>query len=67
MVKILVITQPPFYSNAGMTCADLDSVAAQYRLSPREHATVEYLLQGLTTKVIAGHMGISPSTVKTSL
>jgi len=43
------------------------TVAAMYRLTPREAQTLEALLQGLSVKEIAVKMGINPSTAKTFL
>jgi DNA-binding CsgD family transcriptional regulator len=39
----------------------------QFDLTARERETVEYLLQGLTSKEIAVRMQISPNTVKAFL
>ncbi len=43
---------------------ELTEVFRQFRLSPREVETVQYLILGLTTKEVAQRMGISPNTVK---
>lgn len=43
------------------------TVAAMYRLTPRETQTLEALLQGLSVKEVATKMGINPSTAKTFL
>lgn len=45
----------------------LKELADQFDLTLRERETVEYLLQGLTSKEIANRMGISPNTVKAFL
>jgi DNA-binding CsgD family transcriptional regulator len=45
----------------------LGRISEQYDLTPRERETVEYLLQGLTSKEIANRMNISPNTVKAFL
>ena len=45
----------------------LAEITAQFDLTQRERETVEYLLQGLTSKEIATRMGISPNTVKAFL
>jgi len=42
---------------------DIDHACDQFDLTPRERETVEYLMQGLTTKEIAERMKVSPSTV----
>jgi DNA-binding CsgD family transcriptional regulator len=42
-------------------------MAERFGLTNRECETVEYLLQGLTSKEIAARMGISPNTVKAFL
>jgi DNA-binding NarL/FixJ family response regulator len=43
------------------------TVAAMYRLTPREAQTLEALLQGLSIKDVAMKVGINPSTAKTFL
>ncbi len=43
---------------------DVAQIAAQYHLTERERETVGFLVEGLTSKAIAGHMNISPNTVK---
>jgi DNA-binding CsgD family transcriptional regulator len=43
----------------------LPNVTEQFRLTGREHETVECLLLGLTSKEMANRMSISPNTVKT--
>jgi DNA-binding CsgD family transcriptional regulator len=48
----------------GMTPAELSE---RFALTHRECETVEYLLQGLTSKEIAVRMNISPNTVKAFL
>jgi DNA-binding CsgD family transcriptional regulator len=47
-----------------MTSAELSE---RFALTQRECETVEYLLQGLTSKEIAARMNISPNTVKAFL
>jgi len=39
----------------------------RFGLTPREQEAIQFLLQGLTSKEIAGHMKISPNTVKSFL
>jgi len=46
---------------------DTAQLAKQFNLTPREQETVEYLVQGLTSKEIAARMRISPNTVKAFL
>jgi DNA-binding CsgD family transcriptional regulator len=48
-------------SNRGLTVAML---AERFGLTQREQETVKLLLEGLTSKEIAGRMGISANTVK---
>lgn len=43
---------------------DTASVAQKFRLTARERETMEFLLQGFTSKEIAARMCISPNTVK---
>lgn len=43
---------------------DIATLADRFGLTPRERETVKLLLQGLTSKEIAGRMGISANTVK---
>jgi DNA-binding CsgD family transcriptional regulator len=45
----------------------LSDISEQYNLTQRERETVEFLLQGLTSKEIATRMKISPNTVKAFL
>lgn len=42
-------------------------VATQFRLTPREQETLQYLMEGLTNKEIGHRMNISPNTVKAFL
>ena len=42
-------------------------LAERFNLTPREQQTLEYLIQGLTSKEIATRMHISPNTVKAFL
>jgi DNA-binding CsgD family transcriptional regulator len=44
--------------------ASLAEISEQFDLTQRERETVEFLLQGLTSKEIATRMNISPNTVK---
>jgi DNA-binding CsgD family transcriptional regulator len=44
-----------------------DELSERFGLTQRECETVEYLLQGLTSKEIAARMNISPNTVKAFL
>ena len=46
---------------------DTFQMAVQFHLTQRERETVEYLMQGLTSKEIAVRMNISPNTVKAFL
>ncbi len=43
---------------------DVVIIAARFNLTARERETVGFLIEGLTSKEIAGHMNISPNTVK---
>jgi DNA-binding CsgD family transcriptional regulator len=45
----------------------LTELSERFGLTAREHETVQYLLQGLTSKEIAQRMKISPNTVKAFL
>ncbi len=45
----------------------LAEISEQFDLTHRERETVEFLLQGFTSKEIANRMGISPNTVKAFL
>ncbi len=47
--------------------AKIDEISERFGLTAREKETVEYLLQGLTSKEIAQRMKISPNTVKAFL
>ena len=47
--------------------AAVTQLSNQFDLTHRERETVEYLLQGLTSKEIAARMEISPNTVKAFL
>src|SRR6202167_2968255 len=49
------------------TSTGLSEISEQFDLTQRERETVEYLLQGLTSKEIATRMNISPNTVKAFL
>jgi DNA-binding CsgD family transcriptional regulator len=42
----------------------LSQVCQQFKLTQREREVLEYLLQGMSSKVIANRMNLSPSTVK---
>ena len=46
------------------TLMNFAQISEQFSLTQRERETVEYLLQGLTSKEIAERMNISPNTVK---
>jgi len=50
--------------NTGNSHSALAEVSAQFGLTQREGETVEFLLQGLTSKEIATRMNISANTVK---
>ncbi len=45
----------------------LSEISEQFDLTQRERETVEFLMQGLTSKEIATRMNISPNTVKAFL
>lgn len=45
----------------------LSDISEQFDLTQRERETVEFLMQGLTSKEIATRMNISPNTVKAFL
>jgi DNA-binding CsgD family transcriptional regulator len=45
----------------------LSQVCQQFKLTQREREVLEYLLQGMSSKVIANRMNLSPSTVKAFL
>jgi DNA-binding CsgD family transcriptional regulator len=45
----------------------LTEIAERFGLTARERETVQYLLEGLTSKEIAQRMKISPNTVKAFL
>jgi DNA-binding CsgD family transcriptional regulator len=47
--------------------ATLSELSERFDLTQRERETVEFLLQGLTSKEIATRMKISPNTVKAFL
>jgi DNA-binding CsgD family transcriptional regulator len=46
---------------------DLSSAINLFHLTPRERETLQFLMQGMTSKEIANHMGVSPHTVKAFL
>ncbi len=45
----------------------LSQVCQQFKLTQREREVMEYLLQGMSSKVIANRMNLSPNTVKAFL
>jgi DNA-binding CsgD family transcriptional regulator len=45
----------------------LSQVSQQFNLTQREREVLEYLLQGMSSKVIANRMNLSPNTVKAFL
>jgi DNA-binding CsgD family transcriptional regulator len=49
------------------TGVDVSFALNLFRLTPRERETLEFLMQGMTSKEIASHMGVSPHTVKAFL
>jgi len=53
--------------DASSSANALAEIAEQFDLTQRERETVEFLLQGLTSKEIASRMQISPNTVKAFL
>jgi DNA-binding CsgD family transcriptional regulator len=62
--------QPAFAVLLERNAADspgLTEISEQFDLTQRERETVEFLLQGLTSKEIATRMNISPNTVKAFL
>jgi DNA-binding CsgD family transcriptional regulator len=50
---------------SGLVC--LSQVSQQFNLTQRERESLQYLLQGLSSKEIANRMNISPNTVKAFL
>lgn len=48
-------------------CSALAEISEQFNLTQRERETIEFLLQGLTSKEIVTRMKISPNTVKAFL
>ncbi len=53
--------------NAASSFSALSEISEEFALTQRERETVEYLLQGFTSKEIANRMNISPNTVKAFL
>jgi DNA-binding CsgD family transcriptional regulator len=53
--------------DASSSYSALAEISEQFDLTQRERETVEFLLQGLTSKEIATRMQISPNTVKAFL
>jgi DNA-binding CsgD family transcriptional regulator len=53
--------------NATSSNSALTEISEQFDLTQRERETVEFLLQGFTSKEIATRMKISPNTVKAFL
>ena len=53
--------------DASSSYSALAEISQQFDLTQRERETVEFLLQGLTSKEIATRMQISPNTVKAFL
>lgn len=53
--------------DASTSYSALAEISEQFDLTQRERETVEFLLQGLTSKEIATRMDISPNTVKAFL
>jgi DNA-binding CsgD family transcriptional regulator len=45
-------------------CVDISEASGRFHLSAREGETLRHLINGLTTKEVAGRMNISPNTVK---
>jgi len=45
----------------------LSQISEQFNLTQREREVLEYLLQGMSSKVIANRMNLSPNTVKAFL
>jgi DNA-binding CsgD family transcriptional regulator len=59
---VLLLLQRPVHR-----FVDLAQISKEYDLTPRERESVEFLVQGLTTKDIAVRMKVSPSTVSAFL
>jgi DNA-binding CsgD family transcriptional regulator len=59
---VLLLLQRPVHR-----FVDLAQITSEYDLTPRERESVEFLVQGLTTKDIATRMKVSPSTVSAFL
>jgi DNA-binding CsgD family transcriptional regulator len=53
--------------NATTSFSALAEISEEFDLTQRERETVEFLLQGFTSKEIATRMNISPNTVKAFL
>ena len=53
--------------DAASSFSALTEISQEFDLTQRERETVEYLMQGLTSKEIATRMNISPNTVKAFL
>jgi DNA-binding CsgD family transcriptional regulator len=53
--------------NAATSFSALAEISEEFDLTQRERETVEFLLQGFTSKEIANRMNISPNTVKAFL
>jgi DNA-binding CsgD family transcriptional regulator len=53
--------------NAASSFSALTEISEEFALTQRERETVEFLLQGFTSKEIANRMNISPNTVKAFL
>ena len=53
--------------DAASSFSALTEISQEFDLTQRERETVEFLMQGLTSKEIATRMNISPNTVKAFL
>lgn len=53
--------------SAASSSSALTEISEEFDLTERERETVEFLLQGFTSKEIANRMNISPNTVKAFL
>jgi DNA-binding CsgD family transcriptional regulator len=62
--KIIPVTVGQNSSSSSSYEADVAEVYERFRLTQRERAVVELLIQGLTNKEIAGRINISPNTVR---
>lgn len=59
----LVLLKRPFVANQEPLMIDLDAI----KITPRDEEVLRLLAQGCSNKEIAGHLNISPRTVKQHL